>query len=54
MSVAKLRKRKRAEERCGMVEKKIEEVANRSDQRIGHMIIDVITKIKDYERIRGI
>ena len=34
------------------LKKKIEDVSNRTDQRLGHMIIDVITKFEVYETIR--
>ena len=32
--------------------RKTEDVVNHSDQKIGHIFMDVITKIEDYERIR--
>ena len=40
------------EESIEKIEKKIEDVANRTDQRVGHMIMDVITKFEVYETIR--
>ena len=45
-------KRKRFEDCIDKVEKKIEEVANRSDQMLGDMIKIVITKFKAYETLR--
>ena len=45
-------KRKRLEDRIEGVEKKIEEVANRSDQILGNMIKIVITKFEAYETLR--
>ena len=47
-------KRKRFEESIEKIEKKIEDVANRTDQRVGHIIMDVITKFKVCETIRDI
>ena len=40
------------EESIEKIEKKIEDVANRTDQRVGHMIMDVITKFEVNETIR--
>ena len=45
-------KRKRIEDNIERVEKKIEEVANRSDKMIGDMIMSVITKFEVYETLR--
>ena len=45
-------KRKRFEDIIEGVEKKIEDVANRSDQRFGTMIIEVISKFEVYEVLR--
>ena len=45
-------KRKRFEDSSERVEKKIEEVANRSDKMIGDMIMSVITKFEVYETLR--
>ena len=41
-------KRKRFEDSIEEVEKKIEDVANRSDKIIGDMIMEVITKFEVY------
>ena len=48
----KVSKRKRFEDNIERVEKKIEEVANRSDKRLGEMIMSVITKFEVYETLR--
>ena len=45
-------KRKRFEDCIDKVEKKIEEVANRSDQMLGDMIKSMITKFEAYETLR--
>ena len=45
-------KRKRFEDNIEEVEKKIEDVANRSDKMIGDMIMSVITKFEVYETLR--
>ena len=42
-------KRKRFEKSIKRVEKKIEDVANRTDQRLGNMMMDVITKFEVYK-----
>ena len=47
-------KRKRIEDSIERVEKKIEEVANRSNKMIGDMIMNVITKFKVYETLRDV
>ena len=44
-------KRKRFEKSIEKVEKKIKDVANRIDQRMGHMIMDVVSKLEDYKRM---
>ena len=48
----KVSKRKRFEDNIERVEKKIEEVANRSNKRLGEMIMSVITKFEVYETLR--
>ena len=45
-------KRKRFEDSIERVEKKIEDVANRTDQRLGTMMMDVITKFEVFETLR--
>ena len=45
-------KRKRFEDNIEQVEKKIEDVANRSDKMLGDMIMSVITKFEVYETLR--
>ena len=45
-------KRKRFDDSIERVDKKIEEVANRSDKMIGDMIMSVITKFEVYETLR--
>ena len=45
-------KRKRFEDSIERIEKKIEEVANRSDKMIGDIIMSVITKFEVYEILR--
>ena len=45
-------KRKRFEDSIERVKKKIEDVANRTDQRLGTMMIKVITKFEVYETLR--
>ena len=45
-------KRKRFEDSIEEVEKKIKDVANRSDKRIGDMIMEVITKFEVYNTLR--
>ena len=46
-------KRKRFEDSIERVEKRIEEVANRFNKRLGEMIISVITKLEVYETLRN-
>ena len=48
----KASKRKRFEDCIDRVEKKIEEVANRSDQMLGDMMKSVITNLEAYETLR--
>ena len=45
-------KRKRFEDNIEQVEKKIEDMANRSDKMLGDMIMSVITKFEVYETLR--
>ena len=45
-------KRKRFEDIIEEVEKKIEDVANRTNKRVGDMIMEVITKFEVYETLR--
>ena len=45
-------KRKRFEDNIEEVEKKIEDVVNRTDQRLGNIMMDVITKFEVYETLR--
>ena len=45
-------KRKRFEDNIERVEKKIEDVANQTDQRLGTIMIKVITKFEVYETLR--
>ena len=45
-------KRKRFEDNIEEVEKKIEDVANRTDKRLGDMMMSVITKFEVYETLR--
>ena len=45
-------KRKRFEDSIEEVEKKIEDVANRTDKRLGDMMMSVITKFEVYDTIR--
>ena len=45
-------KRKRFEDNIEVVEKKIENVVNRTDQRVGTMMMEVITKFEVYETLR--
>ena len=48
----KVPKRKRFEDNIDEVEKKIEDVTNRTDKRVGDMIMEVITKFEVYETLR--
>ena len=45
-------KRMRFEDNIERVEKKIEDVANRTDQRLRSMMMDVMTKFEVYEALR--
>ena len=45
-------KRKRCEDNIEEVKKKIEDVANQTDKRVGDMIMEVIPKFEVYETLR--
>ena len=44
-------KRKRIDEKFEKVERNIEDMANQTDQRVGHMLMDMITKFEGYKTI---
>ena len=48
----KAAKRKRFEDSIERVKKKIKDVANQTNQRLGTMIIEVITKFEVFETVR--